>query len=444
MSAPERVADVGGAAIERLGWSCAIGAALLLGTGLVVGFQIALAILCAIGFLGSAVGLRYPVVGLLSTAVLCTVDPVMNEYVFSLPGLRWNTYNYWLLFVAVLFLPTLVRRRERSVHLLGALAAVLGLELLISPDLVTGANDMFAVLAVFGLLVYFVNAARFPAAWFWAGIVCGVVAAVGGLVFYLQEASLPPINPNAWAFYPISALVAICYALRLGQERRHGQLMLGALAAVNVGWVFLSGSRGGLLMALICSLFLLVSMRGLGQRTLTVGVAALVALTAATQFTGMQEYTLRRIRLLSDSEASLTDRTSGRSALVEGGWYLFLEHPLGVGTGGFADTWKTLDRREESSEWGKGEWKTAHAGWVKILVENGIIGFACLAGLVVHFAVAGLGRAARPARRIGWLASAVLGLALISTEYQSKALWFTAAGTTVLLGADSPLRRRAP
>jgi hypothetical protein len=43
---------------------------------------------------------------------------------------------------------------------------------------------------------------------------------------------------------------------------------------------------------------------------------------------------------------------------------------------------------------------------------------------------------------LGLLTTAVLALELISTEYQSKGLWFMAAATMAMLGAGSPLRRR--
>jgi hypothetical protein len=40
------------------------------------------------------------------------------------------------------------------------------------------------------------------------------------------------------------------------------------------------------------------------------------------------------------------------------------------------------------------------------------------------------------------LTTVVLALELVTTEYQSKGLWFLAAATMAMLGAGSPLRHR--
>ena len=56
------------------------------------------------------------------------------------------------------------------------------------------------------------------------------------------------------------------------------------LAAVNVVWVFLSGSRGGLLIAGAALLFVLMSLRGTAKKVIYVGCAALVATVVSGWF----------------------------------------------------------------------------------------------------------------------------------------------------------------
>jgi O-antigen ligase len=174
------------------------------------------------------------------------------------------------------------------------------------------------------------------------------------------------------------------------------------------------------------------------RRTLLFGsVAALVSVVILSQFTTLQDNALNRLHLLVDSRASLSTRTSGRFDLALGGWYIFEDHPFGVGTGGFRVTWAELGRREGLSRFAEGREMAAHAGWVKVLAENGLPGILLLGAYVVSFAVSGW-RARNPELlRLGLLVSAILAVAWISSEFQNKPLWFLAAGATVLLDRKS-------
>jgi O-antigen ligase len=130
------------------------------------------------------------------------------------------------------------------------------------------------------------------------------------------------------------------------------------------------------------------------------------------------------------------------------GWYIFSEHPwFGVGTGGFVQAELNLPTHIAVAK-SRFERKAAHAGWIKMLAENGIPGGALLLGYVLSFAAVGWRTRDRELRRLGVLTTTVLGLAFVSTEFQSKGLWFLAAGSTVLLqrrpAPDGlPARRRA-
>jgi Lipid A core - O-antigen ligase and related enzymes len=262
------------------------------------------------------------------------------------------------------------------------------------------------------------------------------------VVFFLQRESVPAINPNAWAFFPLTALFAVCIALPCSFQRRRGPLVLTSLAGVLLVWVFLSGSRGSMLVAAACGAYLVFAMRGIGRRVALVAVTALALLATATQFTDLQQQSLERVRLLFDSRARLVDRTSHRSELLLGGWYIFLDNPLGVGTGGFTAVWRNMGRRDGIPAADRYREKAVHAGWVKLLAENGVPGFALMAAFVVSFAVRGLRRPRRSMRALGLLTAAVLAMELVSTEYQSKGIWFMAAAAMAMLGSVSPLQTR--
>lgn len=412
------------------------------GAGLVIGLRASVAMLTVLGFAAAIAGLRRPRLGLIAAGVLCTLDPLMSSLIFTGGLLRWNTVNYLLLLVALLWLPLFWRRRDGSLRLIEACAVLLALELIISPDWRQGTQDLAGLCAVFGLVVYLGRRRFSRADWYWLGVVCGTLAAAGGVVFFLQRASLPVINANAWAFFPLTGLFAVCIALPCSLDRRRGPLVLTSLAGVLMVWVFLSGSRGSMLVASVCGVYVVLAAHGIGRRATLLAIAALTLLATTTQFTDLQRQSLERVRILFDSQAKLVDRTSHRSELLLGGWYIFLDNPLGVGTGGFTAVWRDMDRRDGIPAADRYRDKAVHAGWVKMLAENGLPGFALLAAFVMSFAVRGLRRPYRSMQALGLLTTAVLALGLISTEYQSKGLWFMAAATMAMLGAGSPLRRR--
>jgi O-antigen ligase len=176
---------------------------------------------------------------------------------------------------------------------------------------------------------------------------------------------------------------------------------------------------------------------------------------AAAHFSQMQERaTFRLFKLFTTDQPlsgnySLSSRTSGRSDLAIGGFYIFEAHPMGVGTGSFKLAWKNLDRHDNMGDYARGELRAAHSGWVKVLAENGVLGILLLAAWVGSFAYGALRTRKRTLRRLGFLTSLALAAALLSTEFQSKGLWYLAAGATVFLQRDSVegamfVRRRLP
>ena len=140
----------------------------------------------------------------------------------------------------------------------------------------------------------------------------------------------------------------------------------------------------------------------------------------------------------------MSSRTSGRSDLALGGWYIFQEHPLGVGTGGFGDAWSTLNRREGLSDFREGARTAAHSAWIRVLAENGIPGILALFGFVFSFAVIGWRRRSSGAFPLGLLVTFTLAVAFLAHEFQGKGLWFLVAGAmTLLRRIPADVERRA-
>ena len=413
------------------------------GASFLVGFKTALAVLTIWGFATAVIGVFRPVIGLLGVGMLCTLDPLIQSFLFTGDLLRWHTFDYWLSLVAVGFGRLLLGLNDARSRLAQIFAVLLALEILVSPDWYGGLGDVASIVGLFGLVVYCLRAGTVVAGWRWMGLVCGTAGVLGGIAFVAHRASLPYLNPNAWAFVPLTGLLGVCLAFPLARDWLYHQVVLAMLATANYTLVFLSGSRGALLTASGCGLILLFLTQGMRRRWLVGLSATVMTLAITTQFPDLQTRTVNRINLLVDSKQSLSARTSGRSELLVGGWTIFLEHPLGVGTGGFADTRVSLAEAGRSTL--GPEWRlAAHAGWIKILAENGLPGIALMGAYVLSFTVAGWRSRNRDLFMLGLLVTLGLGLKLVSSEYAGRGPWFLAAGVMVLLRHGSVLTRNDP
>ena len=416
-------------------WTRALLAVVLLGAaaGLVVGFERALAFLVFVGFAAAVGGLARPALGLMGIGLLCALDGFARTLIMTGGGLlRWNTFNYWLLIVMLLNVPGLIRLRDPHSRFLALFIGVLALGVVFSPLRSEGLETTLSVTTTFGLLVYALRAVSVREAWFGLGLVTGTASAAVSFVFLLQRDRFPSMNPNVWVFCPLTGILAIALALP-AVRRRGGALALGILAVIDVAWVYLTGSRGGIVLGLLGLIYLFLQLKGGGARLAVIGAGIVLAAVLTTRFAMLDQYTLHRVSKVLDQEAGLRERTSGRSDLMLGAWYMFLDHPLGVGTGGFAPSWSKLGIRRGMSDYAYGAAKEAHAAWAKTLAENGILGFALLLAYVFSFAAAALRRRASGARGIGLLTAAVLFAAFFSTEFAGKALWLLAASATAFL-----------
>jgi O-antigen ligase len=412
---------------------------------LAIGFERGLLLLTMIAFAAAIVGIRKPVLGLLGVAMLCTLDSVSRTYLLTGGIWRWNTFNYWLLIVMLLSLPFLLQLSNLQTRLFQLFLFVLIVGLMFSEDPKVGLQDVLNVITLFGLIVYFARCELSHDNWYWMAVVCGSLAGAGGVAFYLQQHSLPEMNRNAWSFLPLTAIFAVALAFSVSGLRR-GRLWLTVIAAVNSVWVFLSGSRGSSLIALVCLIFIVVQMRKTGGALPKVAAGLVIALAVASQFVEEQSMAVHRMSRLLDSRYSLTSRTSGRSDLVLGGWYIFQQHPFGIGTGGFATAWLNLRQREGHSTFREGVYKPAHSGWIKVLTENGLPGILVFASFVLSFAVVGWTRRKEGMFLLGLLVTVSLSVAFLTNEFQGKGLWFLAAAVMTVLrrparSTGSPRRR---
>ncbi len=399
--------------------------------GMVIGFENALSINLAIGFILAIVGLTSPSLGLLSIGVLAALDAMAAELLYTGGLLRFNTLNYWLLIVMILYLPFILRLRDLNSRTIELFVLLLALELSFSQNISSGAQDVLNIATTFGMVIYFARGLKDEQTLYWLGIVNGVLAGLGGLIFLLQINQLPYTNPNNWTYFQLTALFSICISFPYARVLRKNRVVLLLLAVVNVAWIFLSASRGSLLIALLCVVYLFLSTRSITLSSVMIALAILVGLWVSTQFVEQQSYTISRIQLLFDPTLSSTKRTSKRSNLAEAGIALFQANPLGIGTGSF---------REESSSttFISGD-RPAHSAWIKTLAENGVPGIILMVAFIGAFAIEGFRKHQEGKILFGLFIAIVFASAFIAKEFRGKSLWFLAAGGIVLLHPEEML-----
>ncbi len=397
----------------------------------VIGFKNALTILTLGGYIFALIGLRKPSLGLIGISVLCTLDPMTRVYLLTGGFLRWNTLNYWLLLVMAFSFPLLVRLINVQTRLLAFFLVIMGIELLFSQSIGNGLQHTLGILIIFGILVYFIRVGYDPDAFYWSAVVCGWMAGLGGLVYFTLPSS-GGMNPNAWSFFPLTAIISASLAAHLVSDQKRKMATLYICTAVNVVWVFLSGSRGDLSVAIVCVIVLLLIGKNMSTRVLFLFVGALIILIITNQFDALRQNTIGRIERALDPNYSLLKRTNGRSDLIKAGWNIFLNNPMGVGTGGFAPAWAELGTMEgELTFRYVGVEFQSHSGWIKVIAENGIPGILLFGGFVLSFTITAWRKKSFPTA--GLLVSSFLTIALMTTEFQGKGLWYLAAGGIVLI-----------
>lgn len=405
--------------------------------GAFVGGELAVMMLMVIGLLCAMYGVLNPAVGLFGVGLMCTMDALAKFMLLSGGLLRWNTFNYLLAVIIVLNFPFLIRLRNLQCAIWQITTLVLAAQLIYSSDRFLGANQLLNAVSFFGILVYFVRTADNQRLWYWLGIVNGAVTAWGGLILYFRGFSFIREHLNVFTMFPITAMWTICIADHYATEQKRGQVLLILLAAVNFLLVVLTGSRGGLLISSCCMAFLLVRVRGTANRLFVVGATAVLIVLVAVMAPDLVERTINRVYSLFDFGSSLTGRTSGRWDLALGGWYIFLEHPWGVGTGGFQNAWIELDLQGGLSGFNAGQEVSggAHSAWIRVLVENGLPGIVLLATFVLSFTFSGFRQMRRGVPGMlsyGVLATAAIALTYVSREITDKGPWLLASAVVVL------------
>jgi hypothetical protein len=179
------------------------------------------------------------------------------------------------------------------------------------------------------------------------------------------------LHPNLQG---INCAALVFSALTLAVASRRFRPILLALAAVGLGFLVLTGSRGGLAggLAGVLALWLLKTTRSIAA--LTVSVLGCLGLLGA--------FLVANGVLPSPQKLLLVERTEGVGMLTGRPdlWAILLEYarqrPIqGYGYGGFFDPDRGLDMAARIGAWAFGG---PHSVYLGVLVDLGIIGLVCL------------------------------------------------------------------
>jgi hypothetical protein len=400
----------------------------------VIGFVRVLAALTLIGYAGAALGIFLPGLGILSVATLCALDPLTRVFLMTGGLFRWNTFNYFLVLVSLSSFPLLLRLRDPHTRLMQVLILILLIGVFNSDEKSDCWQHIVNASSVFGLTVYTIRGHRLEAVWPSVGLLAGMLSAVGCLFFYVAQSSLPTIDKNAMSMFPVASLVGVTIGFQFSGRYPTLSLVLLVLAVINSAWVFLSASRGGMLIALCCVMCLLLSRFSWTRTAVFAGTVSIAVLASLTWFPDMAANSVFRVQKLLDADRKASTRTSGRSDLMRGGWRIFAENPFGVGTGDFGSQYAVVSASSTDLAFRRGKSRPSHSAWIKVLAENGLPGITVLACFVGSFAYRGWKSGRQTLQWTGLLTTGAISVAFLSTEFQSKALWFVAASAISILG----------
>ena len=228
----------------------------------------------------------------------------------------------------------------------------------------------------------------------------------------MRRFSTGTADPNDVA---MTLALAVPMAWYLGMTSRQPLVRWICRAYLPLGLLALAltGSRGGLLAALVGLLIVPLTMTRLSPGRLATAIA-LLALSGALAVAYVPQTVFQRFGTTKSSMEDLS--LGGRFEIWKAGWHAFTYRPLaGYGAGAF---------KRAASPWLGGQERVAHNSFLSVLVEQGMIGFLLylMIFVVVFFAVLTLPPLER---RFGLVLLAAVGTAMLPLSWEfSKPVWF--------------------
>jgi O-antigen ligase len=230
--------------------------------------------------------------------------------------------------------------------------------------------------------------------------------------------------------------LALPMAWYLGMNYRQPLLRWVCRAYLPLGLLALglTGSRGGLVTAVVGLLIVPLSMTTLSPARLATAIAVL-GLSGALAVAYVPNTMVQRLATTRESVEDLS--LGGRFRIWRAGVRAFAQRPLtGYGAGAF---------KRAASPWMAGEERVAHNSYLSVLVEQGLVGFLLYSAMFAAVFLALLDLPP-PERRFALVLLATLATAMLPLTWEdSKPVWFILAALLGLARGQVPWRgRRAP
>jgi O-antigen ligase len=213
-----------------------------------------------------------------------------------------------------------------------------------------------------------------------------------GKIYWVREMRFggipfgPYVNRNHFAAFAELLIPISLVSLLLGKVRRERLFVVGLFAVLQIGALFLSASRGGIVSfgAELVVLAVWMVWRRSGGKQLLAAAAVLVVVVLLVSWLGVGQI-LQRFSAMQSLEMTSGKRASMRADT----WRIFIDHPiLGTGLG----TIQTVFPPYESLYDGKIV-NHAHNDYLEALAETGAAGGLCCAWFLVLLATDGWRRA---------------------------------------------------
>ncbi len=209
--------------------------------------------------------------------------------------------------------------------------------------------------------------------------------APNGRIYWMRQPRLggwiygPYVNHNHYAglmelLIPIPLVISVSHVVH---ER--SRITAGIAAAIMVGTVFLSGSRGGMIAVFVELMVMAVLMfrKKKGIRIAVTSVAFVVVLVSLLSWLGGKELTTRISSISTESRSEITGGT--RVAIARDALHMFSHRPiLGWGLGTFPVVYPQF--RSFYTNFFVNE---AHNDYAQFLVETGLLGFSVIIWFLV-------------------------------------------------------------
>lgn len=421
----------------------AIAGFLFAALGFLLGFSVFITMAAFASLLGVFLGLAYnnPILGFLSITVLLVLDPMIRGYVLVGGLFRWNTINYWLIVFTIANSKLLLNNLTRHLKAVIAFILLIFIQLAYTNDFENGILSILGIFSIIALYTYVISVKQYniKLILYYCSLVAGYAGLLTGLIFFRENSfqvytlshyynlgltidDMEAINANSFAVTLVAPIMITTVAFSFLKDKRH-RFILFILSLGNLILLTFTGSRGALLTGIVSLYFMLTKKTNALKLIFWALIGYYILSMSAPLLENVDSSIARKIYVLFNDDASVSQKTNDRSDIALIGYQMFLENPLGVGTGNFSYTFKKFTMYSFSDLSISQTTKQSHSAFIKIMAENGIFGIL----LFLLFISTYYYNKKNPIYKNGIYFILAALATFLSSEFQHKPIWFVGA-----------------